>query len=77
LNPSGFVLVDHERHHCESQGMIVDSQVDVEIIAVEGTRLVVKVVKTPAPEPPGEDETPASSGDSVTDGSLDFEVPET
>lgn len=76
LNPSGFVLVDNERHHCESQGMIVDPQVDVEIIAVEGTRLVVKIAK-PAAKPPEESETEGTTqGDSVADGSLDFEVPE-
>lgn len=77
LNPSGFVLVDHERLHCESQGMIVDPQVDVEIIAVEGTRVVVKVVKTPVKEAPPSDEAASGPSDSVADGSLDFEVPET
>lgn len=76
LNPSGFVLVNHERHHCESQGMIVDSQVDVEVIAVEGSRLVVKVVKPPAADESKPAEEAADSDQRRTDDSLDFEVPE-
>ncbi|QDT93926.1 NfeD family protein [Gimesia algae] len=76
LNPSGFVLVNHERHHCESQGMIVDSQVDVEIIAVEGTRLVVKVVKQPVVDETKSGDESAASDKSMADESLDFEVPD-
>ncbi|WP_417385244.1 NfeD family protein [Gimesia sp.] len=76
LNPSGFVLVNHERHHCESQGMIVDAQVDVEIIAVEGTRLVVKVVKPPVVDETKSGEKSAASDERAGDESFDFEVPE-
>ncbi len=76
LNPSGFVLVNHERHHCESQGMIVDSQVDVEIIAVEGTRLVVKVVKQPVADETRSEEGSTATDESTVDESLDFDVPE-
>ncbi len=76
LNPSGFVLVNDERHHCESQGMIIESEVDVEVIAVEGTRLVVKIVKQP---PAGElksDSEKTQHSDAVTDDLIDFEIPE-
>lgn len=76
LNPSGFVLVNDERHHCESQGMIIESEVDVEVIAVEGTRLVVKIVKQP---PAGElksDSEKTQLSDSVSGDLLDFEIPE-
>ncbi|EDL61379.1 NfeD family protein [Gimesia maris] len=76
LNPSGFVLVNHERHHCESQGMIVDAQVNVEIIAVEGNRLVVKVVKQPDTDEAKSGEESTTSDDKIADESLDFEVPE-
>ena len=76
LNPSGFVIVDHERHHCESQGMIIDPRVDVEIIAVEGTRLVVKMIKKPVKESSDTEEKSAPKRESLADGSLDFEVPE-
>lgn len=76
LNPSGFVLVNDERLNCESQGMIIDPQVDVEIIAVEGARLVVKVAKqTPTETSQSDSEKPAF-GDPVANDTLDFEVPE-
>jgi len=70
------VLVNDERHHCESQGMIIESEVDVEVIAVEGTRLVVKIVKQP---PAGElksDSEKTQHSDAVTDDLIDFEIPE-
>lgn len=76
LNPSGFVLVQEERLNCESQGMIIDAQVDVEIISVEGARLVVKVVK-PTPENiANSDSTGTQLGETVADDSLDFQVPD-
>lgn len=76
LNPSGFVLVNDERLHCESQGMIIDAQTDVEVIAVEGARLVVKVKK----QQPAEKIAPVSdvsqTGNAIVDDALDFEIPE-
>jgi len=76
LNPSGFVLVDGERLNCESLGMIIESQVDVEVIAVEGARLVVKTIKqAPDGEAAADSET-AQVSDSTPDDPLDFEIPE-
>lgn len=75
LNPSGFVLVNNERLHCESQGMIIESDEDVEVIAVEGTRLVVKVIKASDEDSKADSEI-AQSSDSQSDESLDFEIPE-
>ncbi|QDV53491.1 NfeD family protein [Gimesia fumaroli] len=78
LNPSGFVIVDHERLHCESQGMIIEAQTDVEVIAVEGTRLVVKEKQQSSAEKEAAPETKSSQpGDSVAGDALDFEIPET
>ncbi|MCA9014867.1 MAG: hypothetical protein KDA77_05995 [Planctomycetaceae bacterium] len=76
LNPSGFVLVNHERLHCESQGMIIDAQTEVEVIAVEGTRLVVKVKKQPRAETKSPESNTSQSGDAVAGETLDFEIPE-
>ena len=47
LNPGGLVLVDHERLHCESQGMLIEPNTDVEVIAVKGNRLVVRIPTNP------------------------------
>lgn len=47
LNPGGLVLVENERLHCESQGMLVEPNTDVEVIAVKGNRLVVRIATEP------------------------------
>lgn len=41
LNPGGMVEVNGERFHCESPGLILDPNSEVEVIAVSGNRLVV------------------------------------
>ena len=47
MNPGGLVLVDHERLHCESQGMLIEPNTEVEVIAVKGNRLVVRIPTEP------------------------------
>jgi membrane-bound serine protease (ClpP class) len=42
LGPGGLLLIDGERMHCETPGMLVDPDTQVEIIAVKGNRLVVR-----------------------------------
>ncbi|MFQ5731653.1 MAG: NfeD family protein [Planctomycetaceae bacterium] len=76
LNPGGIVLVAGERHHCESQGLLIEAREDVEVVGVSGNRLIVRrfsrepesdVVAgppTPEAEKPGEDEP------------LDFDLPQ-
>ena len=41
LNPGGMVRVDGERFHCESPGLILDPDSDVDVTGVKGNRLVV------------------------------------
>ena len=47
MNPGGLVMVDHERLHCESQGMLIESNTEIEVIAVKGNRLVVRIPTKP------------------------------
>src|SRR3990172_2220422 len=42
LNPGGMVFVDGERFHCESEGILVDPDIDIRVVAVNGLRLVVR-----------------------------------
>ncbi len=42
LNPGGLVIVQHERLHATSEGLIIDPKSSVEIIDVRGTRIVVR-----------------------------------
>jgi membrane-bound serine protease (ClpP class) len=72
LNPGGLVLLDGERLHCESEGMVVDAGEEVRIVGVKGNRLVVRH------EPAGQE--PISDRDlEVTEAEkppLDFDLPQ-
>lgn len=73
LNPGGLVLVAGERHHCESEGLMIEPREPVEVVRVSGNRLVVRpAVKRDRPDI-GREAPPA--GDRTDDPSLDFEVP--
>ncbi|MFK7820564.1 MAG: NfeD family protein [Planctomycetaceae bacterium] len=43
LNPGGMVIVDGNRYHCESPGMMIQPGTEVEVFDVESNRLVVRV----------------------------------
>lgn len=45
LNPGGIVLVDQTRQHCESEGLLLEADTPVEVVAVKGNRLVVRRVE--------------------------------
>jgi membrane-bound ClpP family serine protease len=63
LNPGGMVRVDGERFHCESPGLILDPDSDVEVTGVKGNRLIVC--------PPSKDRSlDISNRDSTTDQGL-------
>ena len=47
LNPGGLVLVENERLHCESQGMLIEPNTEIEVIAVKGNRLVIRIATKP------------------------------
>lgn len=48
LTPGGVVLVNGERMHCESEGMLIEAGTTVDVIDVRGNRLVVRI-RTEAP----------------------------
>lgn len=69
LNPGGMVLLDGERLHAFSEGLIIESGRDVEVLEVRGTRLLVR---------PG---VPSDNNDPFVDAAssakpLDFEFPQ-
>ena len=84
LMPGGMVTVDGERFHAESRGMMIESGSLVEIIAVQGNRLIVKQAPADAVVPGdsisvGKSEANSSVTNSVEmadAGTLDFEIPE-
>ncbi len=52
LSPGGMVLVEGERMHAESEGMLILTDTPVRVLAQKGNRLVVRQVReTSTPDP--------------------------
>ncbi|WP_437186055.1 NfeD family protein [Planctomicrobium sp. SH668] len=52
MNPGGMVLVQGERLHATSEGLMVDANRPIEVVAARGTRIVVREVDSETePEP--------------------------
>ena len=52
LSPGGMVLVEGERMHAESEGMLILTDTPVRVLAQKGNRLVVRQVReSSAPDP--------------------------
>lgn len=76
LTPGGLVQADGERMHCESEGMLIDPGQEVDIVAVKGNRLVVRLAGN-------RDESAEAAGDGLRrktepngDSRLDFDIPQ-
>ncbi|MBC8114102.1 MAG: hypothetical protein H7062_06980 [Candidatus Saccharimonas sp.] len=69
LNPGGLILLDGERLHVFSEGMIVEAGRSVEVLEVRGTRLLVRPGEPSANNDPFQPEA-----ESVRP--LDFEFPQ-
>jgi len=70
LNPGGIVLVDGKRYHCESEGMLIEPETEVRVVAVKGQRLLVR---------PTTFETDATAGRDFPRSEkppLDFDIPQ-
>jgi membrane-bound ClpP family serine protease len=68
LNPGGLVLLEGERLHAFSEGILIEPQSAVEILEIRGTRALVRPVEG----------LPSTAGDESRDApspSLDFELP--
>ena len=46
LRPSGTVIIDDERIDAVAEGSFIPGQVEVKVILVEGTRIVVRPIKS-------------------------------
>ncbi|MBM4077053.1 MAG: hypothetical protein FJ267_15595 [Planctomycetes bacterium] len=69
LNPGGMIVLDGERIHALSEGIIVEANTSVEILEVRGMRLLVRPGEAPA-------ELPSLNRDEDSAGPLDFEIPQ-
>ena len=49
-SPGGMVEVAGERHHAEARGLMLDPGQPIEVVALRGQRLVVRLADGPAPD---------------------------
>ena len=87
MTPGGIVVIDGNRHHAESIGMLIEGQTPVKVVSVRTSRLVVRpLTAADRPEPLG---VPANSDGGSRELSsplpepllpgpkpLDFDIPE-
>lgn len=81
LTPGGMVLVEHERLHAFSEGLLVEAGQPVEIVAVRGTRVLVRPVAADPAAPPettvaASDVFPAEAPAGDASPPLDFDLPQ-
>lgn len=71
LTPGGMSVVEGQRMHCESEGMLIEPGEDIQVIGVKGNRLVVRRISD-------EDETGdefAGDAEPSDEPPLDFDIP--
>ncbi|MBL8850205.1 MAG: NfeD family protein, partial [Planctomycetaceae bacterium] len=78
LVPGGMVSVAGERLHAFTEGLLVEAGGDVEVVAVRGTRVLVRPKSPEHPasstaEPGG---LPVARADAAVAPPLDFDVPQ-
>eukprot|EP00913_Durusdinium_trenchii_P035327 g33057.t1 len=80
LNPGGLVLIEGERLHCVSSGMLIEEDIDVEVVGVQGNELVVRIASAvtelaadePEPDDPFGDTTVPKKD--IEESHLDFDA---
>jgi len=63
MTPGGIVLVNGERLHATADGLMVEPQTDVEIIGLQGNRVIVRPVTSITEETSLPESTPSGSPD--------------
>jgi membrane-bound ClpP family serine protease len=64
-NPGGIVTVEGRRYHSETRGMMLDPGEEVEIVALKGNRLVIRLAD--GPPPPSDPLDPLARDDVLAD----------
>ncbi|HUG89288.1 MAG TPA: NfeD family protein [Planctomycetaceae bacterium] len=76
LNPGGLVLVEGERMHAETRGLLLDPGVAVKVVAVKGNRIVIQPLPAGQPQEraPSDGEQPMQTA--ADEPPLDFDFPQ-
>ena len=72
LNPAGIIVIDGQRIHCQSEGIIIEPRTTVRIVAVQGNRVVVRVSSPDATN--SEPENGNQTAQSAQEQPLDFDL---
>mgnify|MGYP003341682320 CR=1 FL=1 len=76
-SPGGIALIGHEKHHAESEGMLIDAGEPIVVVGVKGNRLVVRpasLYDAAVSEPALMDE--AEPTNSEHSSAIDFDLPD-
>ncbi len=76
LTPGGLVQIDGERIHCESEGMLIDPGQEVDVLAVKGNRLVVRLASKQAESAGPAEDRPRRQANAGDESRLDFDLPQ-
>jgi len=76
LMPGGMVLVEDERVHCESEGMSIEPGETVDVVAVKGNRLVVRLSVSDNETAWIQEEGENKADGGTDDRPLDFDLPQ-
>lgn len=68
LNPAGMILINGERVHCFSEGLIIERGMKVRVLAVQGNRLLVRTATS------NDTSTVATHPDQASANPLDKEI---
>jgi len=77
FSPGGIALIGHEKHHAESEGMLIDAGEPIVVVGVKGNRLVVRpasLYDAAVSEPALMDE--AEPTNSEHSSAIDFDLPD-
>ncbi len=76
LNPGGLVLIEGERMHAESEGMMLEADQVVDVIEVRSNRLLVRQADTIAGAHVESEVPSPDDADAPGEAPLDFDVPQ-
>lgn len=74
-SPGGMVSINDRRYHSETRGMMLDAGEPVEVVAVRGNRLVIRLADRPLKEEPATAEADDTAEDRVESTATDAGPP--
>jgi membrane-bound ClpP family serine protease len=64
-SPGGMISIRDRRYHSETRGMMLDAAEPVQVVAVRGNRLVIRLADRPVKEEPSSPDAETTSDDAI------------